>query len=279
MRASSYLVLFVVVSMAVGCMRQSRDLAGAPPSELVVVADDSRFDAPHTIAAGPTPITLRNKGREVHQVQLVRLAEGKKQLDFIQSLQGNPTQLPRWAEPVGGPNAVVSNEEASAMVELQPGDYLLICQIPNKQGVPHAVLGMQKPLHVTAGTSARQPTTAAHHRIEEVDFTFLLPQPLRPGRQTIHVVNRGSQTHEVAVIQLAPGASIGAFAAAMAPGEEGPPPGKPVGGMTGLARGRDGLFTVDLAPGRYGLICFLPDSLDGAPHFAKGMAMEFTIEP
>lgn len=38
-------------------------------------------------------------------------------------------------------------------------------------------------------------------------------------------------------------------------------------------------FTValDLAPGRYAILCFLPDGKDGKPHFVHGMHREVTV--
>ena len=35
---------------------------------------------------------------------------------------------------------------------------------------------------------------------------------------------------------------------------------------------------VDLAPGNYGLICFIPDAKDGKPHFMHGMATQFSVK-
>lgn len=40
--------------------------------------------------------------------------------------------------------------------------------------------------------------------------------------------------------------------------------------------GRTGTFAVDLAPGRYGLICFVEDA-DGVQHAQKGMSSEFRL--
>ena len=37
-------------------------------------------------------------------------------------------------------------------------------------------------------------------------------------------------------------------------------------------------FTADFAPGKYGLICFLPDAKDGKPHLAHGMVREITVK-
>ena len=34
---------------------------------------------------------------------------------------------------------------------------------------------------------------------------------------------------------------------------------------------------VDLAPGEYGLICFVPDSKDGKGHYRHGMAKKVTV--
>ena len=37
--------------------------------------------------------------------------------------------------------------------------------------------------------------------------------------------------------------------------------------------------TADLKPGKYVLLCFIPDARDGRPHSAHGMAKEITVEP
>ena len=59
----------------------------------------------------------------------------------------------------------------------------------------------------------------------------------------------------------------------------GPPPGLPLGGVSPLARGGVASFEVDLAPGHYGMICFLPDAKDGKPHHEHGMIQEFGVPP
>ena len=56
-----------------------------------------------------------------------------------------------------------------------------------------------------------------------------------------------------------------------------PPPAEPLGGLTALATNADGFFTVDLTPGHYALVCFIPDAKDGKPHVVYGMSKEFTI--
>ena len=41
--------------------------------------------------------------------------------------------------------------------------------------------------------------------------------------------------------------------------------------------GTSGVFTADLAPGDYGLICFVPDAKDGKPHLMHGMMKQITV--
>lgn len=163
-------------------------------------------------------------------------------------------------------------------MNLVEGDYLLICVIPDKAGVPHVALGMQKALAVKGGKSARSSEPKAGIAITLSDFSFTVSEPITSGLQTIKVMNRGTQPHEVAVVQLAPSASALDFVKAVGPGASGPPPGKPIGGVVGLEAGDHAFFTAQFEPGRYGLICFFPDTATGRPHFARGMATEFTVK-
>jgi hypothetical protein len=54
-----------------------------------------------------------------------------------------------------------------------------------------------------------------------------------------------------------------------------------IGGIAPVAPGDEGwlAFTSRLDPGRYLMICFLPDTSDpaGTPHAAKGMLSEFNV--
>jgi hypothetical protein len=45
-----------------------------------------------------------------------------------------------------------------------------------------------------------------------------------------------------------------------------------------MAPDQTALFTADLTPGNYGLLCFFTDAETGKPHFALGMMDEFTIQ-
>ncbi len=56
------------------------------------------------------------------------------------------------------------------------------------------------------------------------------------------------------------------------------PPGKPIGGVSGIAKGGLAYVPVDLEPGESGRFCFLPDVKDGKLHIAHGMIMQFAVK-
>jgi hypothetical protein len=58
----------------------------------------------------------------------------------------------------------------------------------------------------------------------------------------------------------------------------GPPPVSFLGGVSPIAPGGHNEFAVDLAPGRYAFLCFLPDAKDGKPHVLHGMAREIDVK-
>ncbi|WP_447983992.1 hypothetical protein [Nitrospira sp. Nam74] len=253
----------------------------APPTDpapVVFEAHDYGFTGPDRIPAGVTSVQIVNQGQDLHHIQLIKLLQGKTAADFSAALKADPSRVPQWAKFIGGPNAVVPGGKSVATMNLMEGNYLLICIIPDKQGVPHMALGMQKALSVKGGKSALVSEPKAGTTITLRDFEFALSQPITSGMHTIEVMNHGTQPHEVVVVQLAPGASALDFVKAVEPGGSGPPPGKPIGGLVGIETGDHAFFTAQFEPGRYGLICFFPDAATSQPHFARGMTTEFTVK-
>jgi uncharacterized cupredoxin-like copper-binding protein len=94
------------------------------------------------------------------------------------------------------------------------------------------------------------------------------------------VVNQGQQVHETLVVQLPRKGLAKAYGEALTPGKPaaGSPPGKPVGGVVGLAPGDHALFQMAFTSGHYGLLCLFPDHETGQPHFEKGMTLEFDVK-
>jgi hypothetical protein len=284
-------MLFAAAALA-GCKsdRPSTDVpavsataAGSPasavePRVVTVTATDYKLDLPAAIPAGVVTLKLVNHGQELHQAQLVRLDDGKTAADFEAAMK-RPGPPPTWAKFVGGPNGVAPRQETTSTSALAPGHYVALCLIPGPDEVPHLMKGMIQPFEVTAGTG---PTggelPAAQDTVKLLDYSFQLSRPFTPGARTILVENAGPQPHELVLVRLSPGKTLQDFGTWATTGQmKGPPPAMPVGGVGVMEQGGRGQFAVELTPGEYGLICFVPDAKDGKLHLMHGMMEQFKV--
>ena len=248
----------------------------APPHAVTVIATDYHLAIPATLAAGPTTFTIVNRGREAHHLQLERLEQGHSLADFLAALKsGGPP--PAWAVDVGGPNAVdPGGRSLPATVELRPGTYAALCVIPGPDAVPHAMKGMAQQFTVRGSFAQPASLAATRDTITLTDYAFELPRNLEAGTHTVTVRNTGTQSHELVITQPASGRSA-ADVAQWAAHMQGPPPAHFLGGVTAIAPGQTNVLTLALTPGRYALLCFVPDAKDGRPHVAHGMTRDVEI--
>jgi uncharacterized cupredoxin-like copper-binding protein len=242
---------------------------------VTVTATDYAFDLPAQVPAGMVTIHLTNNGKEFHQVQVIRLEDGKTVADFGEAMK-HPGPPPTWVKFLGGPNAASPGGSVEGSVVLEPGSYAVLCFIPSSDMVPHVMKGMIHPFEVTASPGAGNQLTGETDTLTVTDYAFTQSSQLKPGHHVILVKNDGAQVHEVVLVKLPPGVKIedvGKWGDTM----KGAPPGLPFAGVTGLEPGASATFVADLSPGEYGLICFLPDSKDGKPHWTHGMMTQFKI--
>lgn len=247
--------------------------------QVTFTANEYSFEGPTEIEAGLTRIKLDNQGQELHHAQLIRLEQGRSMQDLAAAMEEG--HAPEWVSFEGGASVAVPGDGTSAVVDLEPGSYVLTCVIPDNEGTPHAQHGMVMPLQVTEDGAGEAQPPEADITMTLRDFEFELSSQPSEGEHTFHVVNEGPQPHEVAVVELAPGATAEQFMAAMEPGAEteGPPPGMPIGGLQVIEPDAEGYFTVNLESGReYLLICFHPDPDSGAPHAALGMMQTVSVD-
>jgi hypothetical protein len=281
-------VLLVLAGGVAGCKsdRPAGNAASAPtaapaapstPAPVTITATDFKLDLPAQIPAGVVTLHLVNHGKELHQAQIIRLEDGKTLGDFSKAMKENGPP-PSWVKFVGGPNGIAPDQEGNSTMALTPGHYAAICFIPGLDGVPHVMKGMIQPFEVTtAASGAGDQLPVADVTMKLADYSFGSSQTLTPGHHTILVENAGPQPHEIVLLKLSPGKSVGDFGKWAMEGMKGPPPGLPLGGLGSIENGGRGVFTVDLAPGDYGFICFVPDVKDGKPHLAHGMIKQFKV--
>lgn len=247
----------------------------AAVSAVTITATDFAFDSPAEVPAGLTTLRLVNQGPSIHHVQLVKLAEGKTVDDFMAALKaGGPP--PKWAVMAGGPNPPERGDTSSTTMDLEAGNYAMVCFVPSADGVPHLIKGMVRPLTVTPGSGTAAAEPQADIVMKMVDYDFELSRPLSAGRHTIRIENSGPQPHEVAIVKLESGKEPMDFAE-WGERQTGPAPGALYGGVSGIMPGAHAFVDVDLEPGEYALICFIPDMKDGKGHYAHGMAKKVTV--
>ena len=252
--------------------------ASPPPQSSVVTfsAWEHRFDGPDQLPAGQTTVRLRNRGKEPHQVQFLKLGEGKTPADLAAALKSGTRPIPLWAKYMGGPNGVDAGQASEATLYLEPGSYV-ICGIPGKNHQSHASLGMQKAVRIL-DTKPALPEFKGNFHMAMFEYEFVVVQPLRKGRHSFYVINRGHQAHQASLIRLHSDASADDVLNALDQDNPSRLPGTLIGGMSGLEPGRDGTFTADLTPGRYTIMCLFSNPHVSESHAAKGMVLNFIIE-
>ena len=163
-----------------------------------------------------------------------------------------------------------------ATVDLEAGHYAALCIIPGPDGVPHVMKGMIRDLVVDPGHRTADSDRAPNLTIALTDYAFQPSAPLSAGRHVAVVRNDGKQLHELEIAKLLPGKSPGDLAA-WAEKMAGPPPAHFLGGISPIAPGKSNELAIDLTPGHYVFLCFVPDAKDGKPHVAHGMVRDFVI--
>lgn len=264
---------FVVVLSWVLLLPQ---VAGAStgPNVVNVVAKEMLYEMPDSIPAGPTLFHFTNAGNQLHHVTLVKLEDGKTLQDFM-SLPPGP--MPAWVVFVGGPNTPVPQGGVTEdVVDLAPGNYAVVCVIPDSDGAPHMVKGMAKALSVTP-TSKKGSLPKADITLTLNDYKFDFSKPLTPGKHAVKIVNHSRQPHEAVLFKMEPGKTGEDMAHWVEAGMNGPPPGAPVSGISPMSPGKENILHLDVTAGNYALLCFMPDDKDGKMHIAHGMIYNFKI--
>lgn len=246
----------------------------AGPNSVNVTATEYTYDMPDQIPAGPTLFHFTNNGTQLHHMTLVKLEDGKT-LEDLEELPPGP--FPVWAVFMGGPNAPMPHGGADAVaIDLTPGNYAVICLVPGPDGVLHMKRGMVKALTVTAPTMART-MPASDLTLELADYQFTFSSAPTAGKHVVRVVNNGPQLHEAELFRLQPGKEGVDVMNWVVEGFQGPPPGMPIGGAAPESPGHESLLTLDLTPGDYAILCFMPDAHDGKVHAEHGMIYNFKV--
>lgn len=122
--------------------------------------------------------------------------------------------------------------------------------------------------------------TVSQVDVDGIDFGFEgLPEELSAGRTVFHFTNatEADEAHEMFIARKAPGVTESLSELLALPEEEGMSKIIPTAVVFSDAPGGEATTLVDLDAGDYVAICMIPTVDDGAPHFTRGMAAEFTV--
>ncbi len=271
-------VLLPTMLLATTSPAPSHSSMRVAPPVVTVRATEFAFVAPKTIKSGPTTFHLVNGGKELHHMSIVKLGAGKTMKDVVEAMkkQGPP---PAWMTDVGGPNPAAPGGSVDATLLLEPGEYAFLCFI-NSPGdpTPHMAKGMMGSFTVLPeANGASMPDADVAMTLS--DYKFTASKPLTAGKHVINVVNTASQTHEIVLVKFHAGKKMADLVQYVEKDMmKGPPPAETISGIAGIAKGRSATFPVDLKPGNYGMLCFVPDAKDGKSHAAHGMVTEFVVK-
>lgn len=124
------------------------DVAELPEPDVTVSMVDFAYDANELPSSGVVEI-VNASDAQAHELSLLRLAEDKTAEDAAAFFAGEAAGPPPFSA-IGGLQALMPGaSQLLVMEDAEPGDYLMICQIPDPaDGVPHAAKGMVLPATV-----------------------------------------------------------------------------------------------------------------------------------
>ena len=254
--------------------------AQAAIPSVTIKAMDFSYDQPKTIPAGLVDLTLVNNGTQPHQIQLLRINDGNYN-EFLAALKkngpvGSTLQMVTGA---GGANTIDPGGKQEVILKLTPGEYASICFVSGSDNVPHFMKGMIQHLTVTGSSDVTQAEPQASTTVTLQDFEIQMPTSVTGGAITWKVTNNGPQLHEMDILKLHSGVTFDKFKQIMSSenAPSGPPPFDDAGGIAALQTGTSGWIKLNLQPGNYVALCFVPDTKTGKPHFMLGMMTNFTV--
>ncbi len=139
---------------------------------------------------------------ELHHQQLISLPDGMTVDGLMAELAAaEEGTFPTGVNAAGGVSALNPGLSGAVTMDMAAGEYVMVCFVPNAEGVPHLALGMVKPITVIESDTPPVAVQASEVSIDMVDFGFAVTGAISAGTQTIDVPNEGEQDYEAFLLQ------------------------------------------------------------------------------
>jgi uncharacterized cupredoxin-like copper-binding protein len=239
------------------------DTAGgdATGNTLHITERDYEFQVEGELTAGSVSIAVENLGSEIHEIGMARLVDGHTVEEVRAALE---TAAGEDEDPLVG-----LVDEDSAIDELggiqapgtaytisgtgiEAGEYVLICFIPNSEGVLHAQLGMVSGFTIAEGDADQAPAPDVTYTVGDDGVDG--PDELSAGETVIEIVNDSSTNREITLFKVKEGSTLDDVGAFFESADEGPPDfaGGPIEFLAFVFDGAsDRTITVDLTAGQW----------------------------
>ena len=245
--------------------------------EFLMLPEDVTFDDFMAMFAGPP-------------ADAAGAAEGTPASEPMASPQagGGEPGVPEWYYQtyLAGGVAADAGFTSQVILDLRPGTYVTWAGDPFSLQAP---VELRVTGEAATPTAAEEPTAGATLTMFEYGFTF--DGQLMPGPQVLKVTNVGAQPHfailagptgpvtkeQLGMLLEAEMAGTPTADAAAAAGVSNPDEWAFAAYAGTLSRGAVEWIPVDLEPGTYVLVCFVPEIGSGIPHAYQGMYDVITV--
>ena len=258
--------------------------------EVVITVTEAGFEVPDEVQAGTVLLTLENNAPFPAGFSLIQLPEGVSMADLMPPPPASPVE---GASPAaeGGPefppvlyDAVwaggafaMPGLSGQAVVTLTAGEWII--DAGPEAGFPPGILNVTG----EAGDGMDVPEGAVS--VELDNFQIVLPEEIPAGPQIWHATNIGDQPHEVFISKTPERLTVDEAMALvqMDPTAE-PDPSLPnpeefedVGFIPPISQDKSLMVDLNLEPGHYVAVCFMPTEGEDVPHAFKGMVTVFSV--
>lgn len=278
------------VSSATGETSSSpaRDLPAAV-QELRIVGDEYSFviepDPASGLRPGWTRVSFDNTGDEAHQVMFARIKDGVDMADLAAAGAGDSSGAGaiEFVDMIGGVSYIGAGHDTTALVDLPEGIVMAMCYVPDADGVAHALMGMTTMLNVTADAPAptESPATSDEPVLGTIELSedgYAFPDTVRPGWYEVR--NTDDALHELSLLRLdrpVDGEELDELVAELAANQVPSVGVEAVGGLGAISSGFGGYLELDLEPGEYLAVDFMPDPGEPRPHMLDGYHGRFSV--
>ena len=178
MNAVCRATLLAACLLSVSCQRKSAEKE-TPPFR--IIATDAGFEAPPGVAAGLRHVIFENRGSDIHEAMLVKLAKGMTANDYMAAVKAG-SLFPEGGLDYSGPGLTSPGETAEMWLKVDPGQYIIICWNSG-----HAKTTPVRPFMVEEVGANDNRVPKEDLVLKLFDFRFELDGSLHPGTQVIRI--------------------------------------------------------------------------------------------